>query len=86
MSEYSIKCRMCGACCTAPSISSDIPGYGGGKPAGERCLHLDQNNSCMIYEERPAVCREFSPTAELCGNNFHEAMERLTRLEEETRP
>jgi hypothetical protein len=30
-----------------------------GKPPGVRCLHLDENGLCAIYEERPAVCRGY---------------------------
>ena len=36
-----LDCRpRCGACCTAPSISSPIPGMPHGKPAGVRCIQL----------------------------------------------
>jgi len=30
-----------------------------GKPVGVRCPHLDENGLCLIYEERPAVCRGY---------------------------
>ena len=55
-----MKCRVgCGACCIAPSISSYIPGMPNGKPAGVRCIQLDENNYCKLFErsERPAVCK-----------------------------
>ena len=33
-----------------------------------RCKHLDGNNRCKIYEERPAICRRLDP-----GNcEFHD--------------
>ncbi len=87
MSEKTkVTCRSCGACCIALSISSRVPGYSGGKPAGERCVHLNEENLCGIYEERPAVCREFSPSSELCGNSLEEALMNLSELEELTRP
>ena len=79
------ECRMCGACCIAQSISSIIPGTGRGKPAGVRCVHLSEENRCLIYSERPDVCREFSATKELCGSSFKEAMANLSWLEEATK-
>ena len=37
-----MDCRLgCGACCISPSISSPIPGMPKGKPAGERCIQLN---------------------------------------------
>ncbi|QSA20024.1 YkgJ family cysteine cluster protein, partial [Vibrio furnissii] len=42
-----MDCRLgCGACCIAPSISSPIPGMPNGKPAGTRCIQLNENNLC----------------------------------------
>ena len=41
------------------SISSPMPGYPVGKPAGEPCKHLDSQYRC-IYEDRPQVCRDFN--------------------------
>lgn len=70
----------------APSITSHIPGMERGKPAGVRCVHLTENRTCGIYQDRPAVCREFTPTADLCGESFAEAMENLERLERLTAP
>ncbi|HEY1089990.1 MAG TPA: YkgJ family cysteine cluster protein, partial [Burkholderiaceae bacterium] len=54
-----MNCRdRCGACCIAPSISSSIPGMESGKPAGVRCIQLDDADRCKIFgrPERPAVC------------------------------
>jgi Fe-S-cluster containining protein len=76
-----MECNQCGACCIAPSISTVIPGTGRNKPAGIKCVHLSQEMRCMIYPSRPTVCREYTPTVELCGKSFSEAISRLTRLE-----
>jgi len=80
-----MNCRKCGACCTAPSISSPIPGMPLGKPAGTKCIHVTENNECSIYENRPPVCRNYTPTIQLCGNSKKEALANLKKLEELTR-
>ncbi len=79
-----MKCRMCVACCIAPSISSEIPGMENGKKAGVRCINLQKDNSCRIYKSRPAVCINFSPTRELCGDSFEDAMINISHLEDQT--
>ncbi len=78
----------CAACCTAPSISSPIPGLPGGKPAGVACPQLDQALRCRLFgrPERPAVCTGLRPSAEMCGDNRDQAMLWLSRLERQTRP
>ena len=84
-----VECRPdCGACCTAPSISSAIPGMPAGKPAGVRCVQLDASNRCAIFgrPERPACCGGLQPSREMCGDARGEAMAWLTRLEIETAP
>ncbi len=84
-----MQCRSgCGACCTAPSISSPIPGMPLGKPAGVRCIQLADDARCLIFghPERPAVCSGLMPSAEMCADNALQAMAFLTRLEELTRP
>jgi Fe-S-cluster containining protein len=84
-----MNCRPgCGACCTAPSISSAIPGMPHGKPAGVRCIQLDADHGCMIFgrPERPAVCSGLLPSAEMCGDSRQAAMLFLGRLERDTRP
>lgn len=53
------ECSRCGTCCVAPDITAL------GKPLGLRCRHLANNGECLIYEERPAVCRGYRPDA-LC--------------------
>jgi Fe-S-cluster containining protein len=80
----SIACRSgCGACCTAPSISSPIPGMPHGKPAGVRCLQLDERNGCRIFGQpgRPRVCASLMPSAEMCGTSREQAMFYLAELE-----
>lgn len=77
-------CRLgCGACCIAPSISSAIPGMPDGKPAGVRCIQLDDANRCLIFgkPERPAVCESLQPSPDMCGNTSEHAMFYLERLE-----
>ncbi|MCS0609245.1 YkgJ family cysteine cluster protein [Massilia solisilvae] len=73
----------CGACCTAPSISSPIPGMPKGKPAGVRCAQLDDDNGCRIFghPERPAVCASLQPSNEMCGGSRAQAMFFLAELE-----
>ncbi|HZW51442.1 MAG TPA: YkgJ family cysteine cluster protein [Rudaea sp.] len=79
-----MDCRAgCGACCIAPSISSPIPGMPNGKPAGVRCIQLDESNRCQLFgkPERPQVCRRLKPKPAMCGANRDEALAILTRLE-----
>ncbi|HYF42880.1 MAG TPA: YkgJ family cysteine cluster protein [Ramlibacter sp.] len=83
-----MNCRPgCGACCIAPSISSPIPGMPHGKPAGVRCVQLDEGNRCRIFgsAERPAVCGGLRPGAEMCGESRSHAMRFLEKLEALTR-
>ena len=84
-----MECRPnCGACCIAPSITSYIPGMKDGKPAGVRCVNLDENNMCKIFlhPDRPKVCGELKPCKDMCKNTKEEALEYLTELEQATRP
>lgn len=72
-----MQCRSgCGACCTAPSISSSIPGMPGGKPAGVRCVQLLEDYRCAIFSDprRPAVCAGFRPEPEVCGDDREAAI------------
>lgn len=78
-----MECRVgCGACCIAPSISSDIPGMGP-KPAGVRCIHLTEDYKCAIFgkPERPSVCGGFKAELLLCGESREEALKILNSLE-----
>ncbi len=79
-----MECRVgCAACCIAPSISSSMPKMPNGKKAGERCLHLTEDNKCELFgkKERPAVCGGFMAELEFCGNNREEALKILGDLE-----
>lgn len=87
-----LSCRPgCGACCTAPSISSPIPGMPGGKPAGMPCVQLDTQRRCRIFgqPERPAVCGQLQASLEMCGPQDDAGMfarRYLMRLELLTQP
>ncbi|MDR3237212.1 MAG: YkgJ family cysteine cluster protein [Spirochaetia bacterium] len=81
-----LKCKQCGACCIALSISSPIPGMPKGKSAGVRCVNLGANNLCLVYSERPSVCAAHAPSKWLCGNSFSQAMKNTARLEALTKP
>ncbi|AKM88394.1 zinc/iron-chelating domain-containing protein [Enterobacter ludwigii] len=84
-----MDCRPdCGACCTAPSISSPIPGMPDGKPANTRCVQLAENNLCMIFGSplRPKVCSGLQPSAEMCGSTRTQAITYLLELEALTAP
>jgi Fe-S-cluster containining protein len=92
--EEPITCRTgCGACCIAPSIALPIPGMPAGKPAGVRCVQLDEANRCRLFgrPERPAFCVGLQPSAEMCGTDPSieatraRAMTWLSWLERETR-
>ncbi|MBK6744335.1 MAG: YkgJ family cysteine cluster protein [Hydrogenophilales bacterium] len=85
----SFTCRPgCGACCIAPSITSPLPGMPHGKPAGQRCLHLDPANLCRLFDlpERPGFCVGLRPESGMCGDNAQDALRRLDELEAATRP
>jgi len=79
-----MDCRpKCGACCIYPSISSPIPGMPYGKPAGVRCLHLNDNLNCKIFNspKRPRVCMGFKAERIVCGDSSEEAYAILASLE-----
>lgn len=78
----------CAACCTAPSISSAIPGMPHGKPAGVPCVQLDPAGRCRLFGQpgRPAVCASLQPSPEMCGSDRDHAPRWLTRLEAATGP
>ncbi|HCG7908653.1 TPA: YkgJ family cysteine cluster protein [Vibrio parahaemolyticus] len=82
-----MDCRLgCGACCIAPSISSPIPGMPMGKPAGVRCVQLNDDNLCKLFgkPERPKVCHDFKPCPVVCGKSNQEALDNITELEQLT--
>ncbi|MDL2262054.1 YkgJ family cysteine cluster protein [Bacteroidales bacterium OttesenSCG-928-I21] len=77
------KCRKCGACCIAPSISSEIPGMKTGKAKNQKCIHLTNNKLCELFDNpnRPKVCIECKPDPVFCGKNFDEAIKIFNSLE-----
>jgi uncharacterized protein len=54
-----------------------------GKPAGVRCIQLDEHNDCTIFgrPERPAVCASLQPARDMCGDSTEHAMLFLARLD-----
>lgn len=84
-----MDCRaLCGACCTAPSITSPIPGMPNGKPAGVACVQLDAQLRCKLFgkPERPAFCASLRPTQDMCGVSRVDALALLGALEHATLP
>ncbi|GAB3457632.1 hypothetical protein GCM10027321_12780 [Massilia terrae] len=60
----------------------------GGKPAGVRCVQLDDDERCRIFghPDRPAVCAGLQASAEMCGTSREQAMMFLLALEKSTAP
>lgn len=58
-----------------------------GKPAGVRCIQLDERLTCRVFGNvsRPQVCASLPPSPEMCGRTREEAMERLEELEVATK-
>jgi hypothetical protein len=84
-----MNCRpACAACCTAPSISSPLPGLPQGKPAGMPCPQLDDALRCRLFglPERPPVCGSLQPSEQMCGSSREQAMRWLGHLEMVTAP
>ncbi|CAK2438609.1 putative metal-chelating domain-containing protein YeiW [Vibrio crassostreae] len=73
----------CGACCIAPSITSPIPGMPEGKPAGTRCIQLNEHNLCSLFgqPERPKVCHDFTSDEWICSKGPEYALQTLSELE-----
>ena len=59
-----------------------------GKPAGVRCVQLDERERCRLFglAERPVVCASLRPNAEMCGDSREAAMLWLHLLERQTNP
>jgi hypothetical protein len=57
----------------------------GGKPVGVRCIHLSDDNRCLLFDspERPKVCGDFKAEPEFCGSSREEALKILFSLAEE---
>jgi len=84
-----MNCRPnCAACCIAPSITSPLPGMPNGKPAGVRCVQLDEELRCKVFgrQERPDFCCGLQPSIEMCGESREHALAWLADLEAETGP
>jgi len=72
-----MDCLKCGTCCTAPDIVTL------GKPLGARCPHLGDEGLCLIYDERPAVCRGYQADGiclEIAAPTLEERVERYLAL------
>jgi hypothetical protein len=59
-----------------------------GKPAGVRCIQLDDQERCRIFgrADRPEVCRSLQPSADMCGDTREQAMRWLGHVEKVTAP
>lgn len=59
-----------------------------GKPAGARCVHLDDDKRCALFgqPDRPACCTGLKPSVEMCGSSREYALHWLAGLETATRP
>ena len=59
-----------------------------GKPAGQRCVQLDDALGCRIFAhpDRPAVCGSLKPSAAMCGESRVQALAWLSALEQSTSP
>jgi len=57
-----------------------------GKPAGVRCVQLDEANGCRLFGDprRPKVCASLRPSLEMCGTSRGQALEYLVWLERVT--
>lgn len=79
-----MDCRVgCGACCIAPSINRPFYGMPEGKPAGVRCVHLDDAYCCVLFNDvrRPLVCSEFQAEHSLCKDSREAALLAISKLE-----
>jgi uncharacterized protein len=59
-----------------------------GKPAGVRCVQLDEANRCRLFgrPERPAFCAGLQASEEMCGRDATHALRWLAQLERLTTP
>ena len=59
-----------------------------GKPAGMRCVQLDDDARCRIFgrPERPTVCASLRPSPAMCGDSRAHAMRWLAFMEQATQP
>jgi hypothetical protein len=54
-----------------------------GKPAGVRCIHLNESNLCNLFNkpDRPKVCGGFQADLMFCGSSADEARINIINLE-----
>lgn len=54
-----------------------------GKPAGVRCVNLDDDYRCKIFgkPERPRICSAFMPDEIICGKSRRDAVTTIAQLE-----
>jgi hypothetical protein len=59
-----------------------------GKPAGVKCVQLDDDMRCKIFghPDRPQVCGSLKPAAGMCGDSRDQAMLWIGDLEKATAP
>lgn len=59
-----------------------------GKPAGVRCIQLDDENRCRVFghPSRPTFCGGLQASREMCGDSSEHAMRWLAQLEKATCP
>lgn len=57
-----------------------------GKPAGQRCLHLNVDFLCALFgmPERPAVCGGFKAAEDVCGRDQADAIRLIGWWEQAT--
>ena len=57
-----------------------------GKPAGVRCVQLDEHNMCRLFglPTRPKVCLDFKASVDVCGDTNEYAIKLISYLEGET--
>jgi len=85
-----MRCRAnCGACCIAPTITSELPNMQDGKPSGVYCANLNPETfACNIWEKDnyPDFCRKYKPCEEICGSTKEQALTNIYYLDEVTSP
>lgn len=59
-----------------------------GKPAGVRCVQLDEENRCRLFgsPERPAFCGGLQAAEDMCGADPAHALHWLAQLDRLTTP
>ena len=85
-----MQCREnCGACCIAPTITSELPNMPEGKPSGVYCANLDKETlKCTIWgkDNYPKFCGAYQACEEICGQSREEALSNIFHLDEITQP